>query len=117
MLGEENNELVLLFACAGGSNVGQLANEVGKALTVEGKGKLFCLAGIGGQVEGIVRTAKEAKQVIAIDGCSVRCAGKTLEKAGVVVHSHTVLTEVGFEKNSNLSVSDEEIAKAKMYIE
>ncbi len=117
MFVEAKNESVLLFACAGGSSVGQLANEAGKALTMEGKGKLFCLAGIGGQVEGIVKTAKEANKVIAIDGCSVQCVGKALEKAGVLIHRHTVLTEVGFEKNSNLLISAEEITKAKRFIE
>ena len=44
-------QTVLLMACSGGSNVGQLSNEVARQLTVEGKGSMSCLAGVGGHVE------------------------------------------------------------------
>ena len=38
----------LLFACSGGSNVGQIANDVCRELTKDGTGKLYCLAGMAG---------------------------------------------------------------------
>lgn len=40
-------EATMILACAGGSKVGQLANQAAVELTQEGFGKLFCLAGIG----------------------------------------------------------------------
>lgn len=72
----------LIFACFGGSNVGQIAGQAAVKLTKEGKGRLFCLAGIGGHVSGIVESTKAAKQLVVIDGCPLKCALKTLEHAG-----------------------------------
>lgn len=37
---------LLFLACAGGSNVGQISNQAAE-LAKDGRGRLFCLAGIG----------------------------------------------------------------------
>ncbi len=50
---------VMILACAGGSNVGQLSNRAAVELTQEEVGKMFCLAGIGGQLSGFVQSAKD----------------------------------------------------------
>ena len=44
---------VLIFPCSGGSNVGQIANAAAVRLTQEGRAKMYCLAGLGGDVSGI----------------------------------------------------------------
>jgi uncharacterized metal-binding protein len=74
---------VRVVACSGGSNVGQIANDAAIQLAKEKAASFFCLAGVGGHIGGIVKSAKEAGLMIAIDGCSVQCAAKTLhdEKA------------------------------------
>jgi uncharacterized metal-binding protein len=99
---EQTTKQPLLFACAGGSSVGQLANEACRELTREGKGKLSCLAGIGGHIAGIVDMAKKADSVVAVDGCGVKCALKALEAAGVTVTKSIVLTDHGFVKDAEL---------------
>lgn len=101
----------LLYPCSGGSNVGQIANDAARQLTRDGKGKLSCLAGIGGQISGMIESAKAGK-VVAIDGCPLKCSYKTLDHAGIQVNQHIVLTECGFEKNRNLCPSDDEVALA-----
>jgi len=103
----------LLFACSGGSNVGQLANDACRALAGEGQGKFFCLAGIGGQVRGLVESAKSATKVVAVDGCGVKCALKALQAAEVPVSNHIVLTDWGIEKNANLFPAPELVAAMK----
>lgn len=103
----------LLFACAGGSSVGQLTNDVCRALTAEGAGKLYCLAGIGGHVQKIVDSAKDGGKVVAVDGCGVKCALKVLEAAGVPITQHVVLTDWGMEKSGNLFPSSVEVAGIK----
>lgn len=103
----------LFFACSGGSNVGQIANDACRQLASEGHGKLYCLAGIGGHVSGIVESAKAATKVVAIDGCGVKCALKSLEAANVPVTHHIVLTDWGIEKNSTLFPDQEVIEKTK----
>lgn len=102
---------VLIFPCSGGSNVGQIANEVAKDLTIENKGKMYCLAGIGGHVSGIIESTKAAIKLVAIDGCPVQCARKTLEHAGFDVDVHEVITELGYEKNSDFLLDMADLEK------
>ena len=103
---------ILFFACAGGSNVGQLANDACRRLAAEGHGKLYCLAGIGGHVSGIVETAKAAK-VVAVDGCGVKCAQKSLAAAEVPISCYIVLTDWGIEKKPDLFPGEQEIRQVK----
>ena len=113
---EQATKLPLLFACSGGSSVGQLANDACRELTSEGKGNLFCLAGIGGHIDGIVETAKRADVVVAVDGCGVKRALKALEAAHVPISRHIVLTELGFVKNAELCPEKSAISDAKAKI-
>ncbi len=100
---------VLLFPCSGGSNVGQIANQVGVKLTVNGSGSMYCLAGIGARDEGMILSTLEASRVVAIDGCPVLCSKRALEAAGITVTDSFVLTELGISKNKNYSLKDEDI--------
>ena len=59
---------IMILACSGGSNVGQLTNQVAVELTREGFGKMFCLAGIGAHLSGFVQLAKDVPRMVAIDG-------------------------------------------------
>jgi uncharacterized metal-binding protein len=94
---------VLIFPCSGGSNVGQIANESAKDLTNLKKGKMYCLAGIGGHVNGIIESTREAKKIIAIDGCPVQCAKKTLAHSGFKPDVEIVCTKLGIKKDSDLN--------------
>lgn len=104
---------VMILACSGGSNVGQLSNQAAVELTGEGFGKMFCLAGIGGKLSGFVRSAKDVPQMIVIDGCQVGCARAIMAQAGVPLRGHLVLTELGIEKNKNLVPVRADIEQAK----
>jgi uncharacterized metal-binding protein len=101
---ECGSEPALIFACSGGCNVGQISNEVAKILTLKGKGKMYCLAGIGGSIKNIITMTNESRKKIVIDGCPVYCARKTLEEKGMTLEKHIVMTELGVEKNGNLEV-------------
>jgi uncharacterized metal-binding protein len=93
---------ILIFPCSGGSNVGQVANQAGIKLTQEGMGRFFCLAGIGAHVSGMVESTKAGKMLVAIDGCPIACAKKTLEHAGFNIDEYAQVTDLGIEKNHNL---------------
>jgi len=93
---------ILIFPCSGGSNVGQIANEAAVRLTQNGMGKMFCLAGVGGHVSGMIESTKAGKILVAIDGCSVACAKKTLEHAGFNIDEYVLVTNLGIEKNHDL---------------
>lgn len=106
----------MILACSGGSNVGQISNEVARKLTVDDKGMMFCLAGLGGDVDPLVERTEEADQVLVIDGCSVACAKKTLERHGLE-HEWVDLTELGIEKTSNLELDAEQVECAMNAVE
>jgi len=103
----------MILSCSGGSNVGQLSNQAAVELTREGVGKMFCLAGIGGQLSGFVQSARDVPEMVTIDGCSVGCAKAILEKARVPLKSYLVLTDLGIEKNKNFDLSSEDIRRVK----
>lgn len=104
---------VMILACSGGSNVGQLSNQAAIELTQEGFGKMFCLAGIGGHLSGFVQSAKDVPAMVAIDGCAVGCAKAILEHAEVPLKAYLVLTDLDIEKNKDFNLKREEIDKVK----
>ncbi|WP_372682886.1 putative zinc-binding protein [Desulfosarcina sp.] len=108
-----SNGNIMILACSGGSNVGQLSNQAAVELTQEGFGKIFCLAGIGGQLSGFVQSAKDVPEMVAIDGCQVGCAKAILEQAQVPLKNYIVLTEAGIEKNKNFTLNRSDIDRAK----
>ncbi|NLJ26403.1 putative zinc-binding protein [Desulforhabdus amnigena] len=107
---------VMILACSGGSNVGQLSNRAAVELTQEGVGKMFCLAGIGGQLSGFVQSAKDVPSMVVIDGCSLACVKACLENAQVPMKTYLVLTDLGIEKNKDLDLKPEEVLKVKQAV-
>jgi uncharacterized metal-binding protein len=105
------NGNIMLLACSGASNVGQLANQAAIELTQEGFGKMFCLAGIGGDLSGFVQSAKDTPQMIAIDGCDVGCAKEILEKTEIPLKEYLVLTSLGIDKNKEFDLKIKETSK------
>jgi uncharacterized metal-binding protein len=107
---------ILIFPCSGGSNVGQIANQAGVKLTQNGMGKFFCLAGIGGHVSGMIESTKAGKMLVAIDGCPVACAKKTLEHAGFNIDEYVEITTMGIEKGHDLNPLTSDVDKVTQYL-
>ncbi len=91
----------LIFACSGAADVGCIADLAARKLNAEGTGKMFCLAGVGGRVSGILGTTQAAAAILAIDGCPLDCARKTLEEAGFVQFEHLQLADLGMAKGES----------------
>jgi uncharacterized metal-binding protein len=106
-------EKPVLLSCSGGSNVGQLANQAAVELTQEGFGKMTCLAGIGAHLNGFVKSAKEAPELIVIDGCEIGCSQGIIQQAEVPLKNYLVLTDLGIEKNKYFNLTREDINKVK----
>lgn len=100
----------LIFACSGASDVGEIADHAARRLRDQGIGKMYCLAGIGGKVSGIVKTAEAAGKILAIDGCPLNCAKSTLQQAGFQRFEHIRLADLGLAKGS-APVTDDRVAK------
>ena len=102
---------VLLLACSGGSNVGQIANDAAKALDQLGQGSMYCMVGVAAQLPSFVeRTKKEGTTVVAIDGCSVACAKKALANIGVTPDVFVDVTALGIAKGHHFNHTKEEVA-------
>lgn len=106
---EERKSPVAVFYCAGASNVGQstmlgsvkAANNVGYD-----KASLLCLASISAGLPNITNGAKNAKGIVAIDGCPMSCAKTTLKKAGFETDKHIIVSkDLGVSKNFDLNSS------------
>ena len=89
-----------VFSCSGAADVGEVADQAARQLSREGRVKMFCLAGIGGRVSGIVKSAEAASQIVAVDGCPLNCARKTLEEAGFSDFDHVQLNDLGLSKGA-----------------
>jgi uncharacterized metal-binding protein len=109
----------LIFSCSGAADVGALADQAARKLNKEGSGKMFCMAGIGGRVSGIMKSTEAAASILAIDGCALDCTKKSLEEAGFKQFNHLRLADLGFEKGKT-EVDAGTIAKvfekAKIYL-
>lgn len=88
----------LIFPCSGGSDCGAVSDQAARKLTKDGVGKMYCLAGLGGDVAPIIANAKAAGKVLAIDGCNLDCARKTIERVGIAVTAHVRMSDLGMEK-------------------
>ncbi|OPZ22921.1 MAG: DGC domain protein [candidate division BRC1 bacterium ADurb.BinA364] len=88
----------LIFACSGAADVGAIADQAARKLTREGLGKMYCLAGVGGRIETIVETTRQASRILAIDGCPTDCVKATLEGAGFANFAHVRITDLGMDK-------------------
>jgi uncharacterized metal-binding protein len=93
-----NNKLI--FACSGAADVGELSDRAARVLHREGKGKMYCLSGIGAKLTNFIETANSTSKILAIDGCPVDCARKVLENAGISTFDHIRITDLGFQKGT-----------------
>jgi len=99
----------LIFACSGAADVGAISDRAARALTADGAGKMYCLAGIGGRVPGILKTTQEAEKILALDGCPLNCTKLSLEEAGFTEFKHMKVTDLRLEKGKS-PATDENIA-------
>jgi uncharacterized metal-binding protein len=104
---------LLIFVCSGGCNVGQMANDAARQLGADGIGKMACLSAVAGGVSMALAGAKEAKDLLVIDGCPVQCARKTLEKAGLKPTIHLLVTDLGLKKVDDTDYPQEMLATIK----
>ncbi len=105
----QNEERRIIFPCAGQANTGQITNLAAIQLTEEGFGSIACVALLATGAEGLVAGAKDADEVVVLDGCPMLCARKIAEAEGVPVGQHLVVTDLGIAKESSRSYTDDDI--------
>jgi len=106
----ESGGSTLIFACSGGSDTPELGDKAARKLRDEKLGKMYCLSGIGGNVELIIDNTRAASRRLVIDGCDTGCAKATMERAGFDDFLYMKVTDLGFEKGG-AQVTEENIEK------
>ncbi len=78
----------LVYSCSGCSSAAQLANHVALRLDRGGVAEMSCIAGIGGDVPSLLKTARSGRPIIALDGCPLVCVKSSLARHGVKKRQH-----------------------------
>ncbi len=100
---------VLLYACSGGANVAEISDRAARELMFAGKGTMFCLAGLGAGIEGMIQTAKDADVNLVIDGCPMNCAKKIFDQCGIENTTQIKVTDLGIEKVKGVRCTPEQV--------
>ena len=78
--------------------------------------EMSCIAGIGGNVNSIVKQAKNAKQIIALDGCALHCVKNCLGNHGISASHHHTLTDYGIKKRKHFDFDPADISIIKSIV-
>jgi uncharacterized metal-binding protein len=115
--GDDKSKTVLLYACSGGANVAEISDKAARELMFAGEGTMFCLAGLGADIQGMIQIAKDADLNLVIDGCDVDCAKKIFDRHGIINYRQIRVTDLGIEKVKGVRCTAEQVdtvvAKAK----
>ena len=103
----------LVYSCSGCSSAAQMANALAVRLDRDGTAEMSCIAGVGGAVIGLVKTAQSGRPILALDGCVLACAAACLAQAGVTADIHLVLSEYGVKKRRHADF--DQIQAAEIY--
>lgn len=104
-------QLPLVYACSGCSRAAQLANTLAVLLDRSRLAEMSCIAGVGGDVEALVKIARSDRRKIVADGCSFHCALNCLRRQGVEPELHVDLSTEGVRKKMHEDPEVEEVER------
>ena len=113
----DSEKLPLVYACSGASSAAQMANHIAVKLDRLKVAEMSCIAGVGGDVKPLVKTALSGRSIIALDGCPLHCVKGCLAQHGLKPDVHLTLSEFGVRKRygeeCNESVADAVFAEIR----
>lgn len=96
-----SQQVPLIYSCSGASSAAQMANHLAVRLDRTGLVEMSCIAGVGGDVPSLVRTAQSGRAIVALDGCPLACVARSLARHGLVPDHHYVLSDQGVPKRAH----------------
>ena len=117
MLNKIINEKPIVYSCSGCSSAAQMANHIALQIDRKGIAEMSCIAGVGGNVKKLVRTAKSGRKIIAIDGCPLACSKACLGNHGIEPDVHIDLTRFGVTKMLHQDFDQDEATRVLQEIE
>lgn len=94
-------QIPLVYSCSGCSSAAQMANYIAIKLDRLQIAEMSCIAGVGGNVKKLVKTAKSGRKIIAIDGCPLACSKACLSNHSLEAEVHIDLSKFGVSKNQH----------------
>lgn len=91
----------LVYSCSGCSSAAQMANHVAVRLDRSGVAEMSCIAGIGGDIPSLLKTARSGRPIIALDGCALVCVKSSLARHGITPERHYQLQQYGVKKRQH----------------
>jgi uncharacterized metal-binding protein len=95
---QSQNAKPLVYSCSGCSSAAQMANYLAIQLDRLNLAEMSCIAGVGGNVKKLVRTALSGRKIIVIDGCPLACSKACLANHAVKPDLDIELTCLGVQK-------------------
>lgn len=92
------HHLPLVYSCSGCSSAAQMANHIALQLDRRGVAEMSCIAGVGGDVPSLLKTARSGRPIIALDGCPLECVRHTLARHDLQPAWQFLLHEHGVKK-------------------
>ena len=110
--GKEAEGLDIILACDGAASVGQVGHQVAVDLTNRGNGaRMCCLSAVAADSPAHVGIARKARKLIAINGCTNRCASKILEQKGIPYDYEVTISELGVKKVATLDFNRDDVVR------
>jgi len=94
----KEKQLPIVYSCSGCSSSAQMANYLAVQLDRQGVAEMSCIAGVGGNVNKLVKTATSGRKIIVIDGCPLACSKHCLENHAVNADIYFDLSLMGVSK-------------------
>ncbi len=99
--------VTLLVPCSGAADTGEIADRSARKFTQGGCASLFCLAGVGANLNGFIASAKGVDRLLVVDGCKLDCARKTLAEKGITENIiHVRVTDLGIAKGKSPATAE-----------
>ena len=96
-----NNLKPLVYSCSGCSSAAQMANYLAIKMDRKEIAEMSCIAGVGGNVKKLVKTALSGRRIIAIDGCPLACSKACLANHSIQPDFHVDLSRHAVNKKQH----------------
>ncbi|SFW67865.1 putative zinc-binding protein [Chitinophaga sancti] len=101
-------KIPLVYSCSGCSSAAQMANYLAIQLDRQGIAEMSCIAGVGGNVKKLVKTALSGRKIIAIDGCPLACTKACLANHSLQPDLEMDLSRMGVSKRQHEDFDQEQ---------
>lgn len=112
----QKRKLPIVYSCSGASSAAQMANHIAVRLDRLKIAEMSCIAGVGGDVPPLVRTAKSGRPIIALDGCPLHCAAHILKRHGLTADKHYDLNKLAVKKRKHEDFDPQEATRVLQQI-